>query len=71
LLDEAADEDKLNLIEGGIEQNIIDGDADEAAIVDGSIEVTALDKTLCKKLVQRIQQAIDSSFHEGELVELC
>lgn len=71
LLDEAADEDKLNLIEGGIEQNMIDGDAEDAAIVDGSIVVSAQDKTLSKKLVQRIQQAIDSSFHEDELIELC
>ena len=71
MLDEAADEDKLNLIEGGIEQNIIDVDAEDAAIVDGSIVVSAQDKTLSKKLVQRIQQAIDSSFHEDELIELC
>lgn len=51
LLDEAADEEKLNLIEGGIEQNNIDGDADDAAVVDGTIEVSAQDKTLSKKLV--------------------
>lgn len=71
LLNEAADEEKLHLIEGGIEQTNLDGDGDDDAIRDGVIEVTAQDKTLSKRLVQRIQQAIDSSFHEDELILNC
>lgn len=41
LLDEAADEDKLHLIEGGIEQTNLAGDGDDDAILDGVIVVTA------------------------------
>jgi hypothetical protein len=68
LLNEAADEEKLHLIEGGIEQTNLDGVGDEEAVIDGTIALTAQDKTLSKKVLLRVQQAIDSSFHEEELI---
>ena len=71
LLNEAADEEKLHLIEGGIEQTNLDGVGDEEAVIDGTIALTAQDKTLSKKVLLRVQQAIDSSFHEEELIQNC
>jgi hypothetical protein len=61
---EAADEEKLHLIEGGIEQVVIEDDGDDNANIEGALVVTAQDKTLSKKLVQKIQNAVESSFTE-------
>ena len=74
-----ADEEKLHLIEGGIEQ----ANEDDVEVPDENklgkyqfltnirLEITAQDKTLSKRVLTRISGGIESSFTDDEIVENC